>query len=218
MIATAVPGEFEMKGMFPEVFFILQYALNFTFVVTKPPDGQWGAIQSDGTWSGMVRELQEDRADIGNISTKYSSSIFLKNISFSCCFTHHHKRQKQCHYICTTNCSILSCFVYQKSSGHIQLQSLLWTIKVHVMVFCWDILRPCTNFTIHHCTIWIWTFEMWIYMGKISGVCSLCINNERLEFLTQSIFIQVCIHGVSTLYAYIGMNHIKEKYLMLSLK
>ena len=67
MIATAVPGEFEMKGMFPEVFFTLQYLLNFTFVVTKPPDGQWGAIQSDGTWSGMVRELQEDRADIGNI-------------------------------------------------------------------------------------------------------------------------------------------------------
>ena len=125
MIATAVPGEFEMKGMFPEVFFTLQYALNFTFVVTKPPDGQWGAIQSDGTWSGMVRELQEDRADIGNISTKYSSSIFLKNISFSCCFTHHHKRQKQCYYICPTDCSILSCFVYQKSSGHIQLQSLL---------------------------------------------------------------------------------------------
>ena len=125
MIATAVPGEFEMKGMFPEVFFTLQDVLNFTFVVTKPPDGQWGAIQSDGTWSGMVRELQEDRADIGNISTKYSSSIFLNNNHSSCCFTHHHKRQKQCYHICPTDCSILSCFVYQKSSGHIRLQSLL---------------------------------------------------------------------------------------------
>ena len=65
--STAVPGEFEMKGMFPEVFISLQYVLNFTFVVTTPPDGQWGAIQSDGTWSGMVRELQEGRVDIGNL-------------------------------------------------------------------------------------------------------------------------------------------------------
>ena len=74
MPETAVPGEFEMKGMFPEVFFALQYVLNFTYVVTKPPDGQWGAIQSDGTWSGMVRELQEGRADIGNLN-----NLFLLN-------------------------------------------------------------------------------------------------------------------------------------------
>ena len=67
MTATAVPGEFEMNGMFPEVFFALQYVLNFTYVVTTPSERQWGALQSDGTWSGMVRELQEDRADIGNI-------------------------------------------------------------------------------------------------------------------------------------------------------
>ena len=58
------PGSFEMKGMFAEVFFALQGVLNFTFVLTKPPDGQWGALQSDGTWTGMVRELQEGRADI----------------------------------------------------------------------------------------------------------------------------------------------------------
>ena len=77
MPVTVVPGEFEMKGMFPEVFFALQYALNFSFVVTKPPDRQWGALQSDGTWSGMVRELQEGRADIGNLDKKHS--IFFLN-------------------------------------------------------------------------------------------------------------------------------------------
>ena len=68
MPLTEVPGEFEMRGMFAEVFFALQYVLNFTFVVTKPPDEQWGAIQSDGTWTGMVKELQQERADIGNQS------------------------------------------------------------------------------------------------------------------------------------------------------
>ena len=64
MNPTKYVGQFEIKGMFAEVFFALQYILNFTFVVTKSPDDQWGAIQSDGTWTGMVRELQEGRADI----------------------------------------------------------------------------------------------------------------------------------------------------------
>ena len=65
MIPTGSPGEFEMKGMYAEVFFALQYILNFTFVLSKPPDGQWGALQSDGTWTGMIRELQDERTDIG---------------------------------------------------------------------------------------------------------------------------------------------------------
>ena len=59
------PGTFTMTGMFAEVFFALQGVLNFTFTLTKSPDGQWGALQADGTWTGMVRELQDQRADIG---------------------------------------------------------------------------------------------------------------------------------------------------------
>ena len=63
LIPTA-PGEFEIKGIYADIFFALQDILNFTFVVTKPPDEQWGAIQSDGTWTGFVRELQDERADV----------------------------------------------------------------------------------------------------------------------------------------------------------
>ena len=74
MIPTGSPGEFEMKGMYAEVFFALQYILNFTFVLTKPPDGQWGALQSDGTWTGMIRELQDEKTDIGN--TKSCPIVF----------------------------------------------------------------------------------------------------------------------------------------------
>ena len=75
MPRTAIPGEFEMKGMYADIFFALQYVLNFTFAITKPPDEQWGAIQSDGTWTGMVRELEQRKADIGNYNYPIS---FLK--------------------------------------------------------------------------------------------------------------------------------------------
>ena len=41
--------------------------MNFTYTLGKPPDGQWGAKQDDGSWSGMVGELQNQRADFGNL-------------------------------------------------------------------------------------------------------------------------------------------------------
>ena len=80
MIPTGSPGEFEMEGMYAEVFFALQYILNFTFVLTKPPDGQWGALQSDGTWTGMIRELQDERIDMGNTKVSMLSKL-LKYVS-----------------------------------------------------------------------------------------------------------------------------------------
>ena len=80
MIPTGSPGEFEMEGMYADVFFALQYILNFTFVLTKPPDGQWGALQSDGTWTGMIRELQDERIDMGNTKVSMLSRL-LKYVS-----------------------------------------------------------------------------------------------------------------------------------------
>ena len=38
--------------------------MNFTYTLTRPPDGQWGAIQTDGTWSGMVKLLADQEVDI----------------------------------------------------------------------------------------------------------------------------------------------------------
>ena len=29
------------------------------------PDGSFGAIQPDGTWNGMIKELQLENSDIG---------------------------------------------------------------------------------------------------------------------------------------------------------
>ena len=38
--------------------------MNFTYSLIKPPDGQWGAIQPDGSWSGMVNLLASQEIDI----------------------------------------------------------------------------------------------------------------------------------------------------------
>ena len=41
--------------------------MNFTYTVKKPPDGSYGAIKSDGSWSGLVGELIKKKADIGKL-------------------------------------------------------------------------------------------------------------------------------------------------------
>jgi len=37
---------------------------SFAFMIVEPPDGVYGSLQQDGSWTGMVNELLEDRADI----------------------------------------------------------------------------------------------------------------------------------------------------------
>ena len=44
--------------------------MNFTYTVIKPPDGQYGGIQPDGTWSGMVGLLANHEIDIA--TTRFS--------------------------------------------------------------------------------------------------------------------------------------------------
>ncbi len=92
--------QFEITGMFAEIFESLRDVMNFTYSVVRPPDKQWGAIQKDGTWNGMVRMLQMDEIDIAptdftvtiersavmsflNPITQIYHSLFIKNPSDS---------------------------------------------------------------------------------------------------------------------------------------
>ena len=60
--------EFELVGMFADIFNNLAGFMNFTYSVIKPPDGQWGAIQSDNSWNGMVKLLQNEEIDMAPAS------------------------------------------------------------------------------------------------------------------------------------------------------
>ena len=50
--------------------------MNFTYVVSKPPDMTlgFGALKPDGNWTGMIGELVYQNADIGKIFKRYSRS------------------------------------------------------------------------------------------------------------------------------------------------
>ena len=63
-------------------WFFFQSVLNFTFTLKKPPDGNWGALQSDGTWNGMVKLLQDQKADIGRVFCFSNCSNLLWELVF----------------------------------------------------------------------------------------------------------------------------------------
>lgn len=90
------PDLYKMYGMFAEVFDNIATIMNFTYDLTKPPDGQWGAIQPDGSWSGMVGMLSKGEIDMAptdftvtmersavmtfaNPITQIYHSLFIKN-------------------------------------------------------------------------------------------------------------------------------------------
>ena len=53
------------KGICVDILNELSRMLNFSFTATYPPDGAWGVLKDDGTWSGMVEQLQSKTVDLG---------------------------------------------------------------------------------------------------------------------------------------------------------
>ena len=53
------------RGIFVDIFKELSNLLNFSYITTVPPDGKYGALKDDGTWSGMVGQLDTKMVDLG---------------------------------------------------------------------------------------------------------------------------------------------------------
>ena len=58
---------FNKSGIFQDLSSLLQSRLNFSVKSLSPPDGKWGNILLDNiSWSGMVGELSNNKADISS--------------------------------------------------------------------------------------------------------------------------------------------------------
>ena len=80
---------YDMEGPIPDIWFALQVGsitvdtfesilsnsvclsfqriMNFTYVVSEPPDMTFGALKPDGSWTGMIGELMNQNTDIGRV-------------------------------------------------------------------------------------------------------------------------------------------------------
>ena len=53
-----------MKGFMAELFYGFQEIMNFTYTLTRPPDGAWGFQDDLGEWTGMIGQIVKGEVDI----------------------------------------------------------------------------------------------------------------------------------------------------------
>ena len=70
------------NGIFGDVFKELSKLLNFSYTVIQPPDGQWGAMKSDGSWSGMIGQLETKEVDFGRPVTLNKLPEYILNLPY----------------------------------------------------------------------------------------------------------------------------------------
>ncbi|XP_063862683.1 glutamate [NMDA] receptor subunit 1-like isoform X1 [Scylla paramamosain] len=60
-VALTGPGKY--RGLEVRLLDVLAEAANFTYRYVAPKDGQWGRLKKDGTWTGMIGMVAEEKAD-----------------------------------------------------------------------------------------------------------------------------------------------------------
>ena len=59
-------------GFVPDIFNSLAIKLNFSYDLSKPRDGKWGAINEHGEWNGLIKDLIDHERDIASSSLMVS--------------------------------------------------------------------------------------------------------------------------------------------------
>ena len=62
-IISEEPDGSSYSGVMAEILDYLQVSLNFTTSLARPPDGGWGAMDDQGSWSGMVGMVKRNEVD-----------------------------------------------------------------------------------------------------------------------------------------------------------
>ncbi|XP_047495517.1 probable glutamate receptor [Penaeus chinensis] len=57
-------GSFTVEGPMFSLLETLAEAMNFSYTLTRPPDGYWGAPLENGSWTGMVGQIYRKEADL----------------------------------------------------------------------------------------------------------------------------------------------------------
>ncbi len=61
MVVDGCQGPECFRGMFPDVFHEIQGIMNFTYTMHMPEDGEWGAKREDGSWTGIIGEMNGEK-------------------------------------------------------------------------------------------------------------------------------------------------------------
>ena len=65
---NTLTGKYEIEGSFADLLVLLGEVMNFTFTIEPPPDNNWGGLQPDGSWNGMMNLVQKELVDFAPTS------------------------------------------------------------------------------------------------------------------------------------------------------
>ncbi|KAL3848512.1 hypothetical protein ACJMK2_019363 [Sinanodonta woodiana] len=57
-------GTVTYRGLCMDLLDELAFGLNFSYVITEPADGKWGEDNGNGSWAGLVGQLQREEVDM----------------------------------------------------------------------------------------------------------------------------------------------------------
>ncbi|XP_063592145.1 probable glutamate receptor [Penaeus indicus] len=57
-------GRDSFEGPLKKLLDLLSHSLNFTYTITKPPDGRWGGKFPNGTWNGLIGATIRNETDL----------------------------------------------------------------------------------------------------------------------------------------------------------
>ena len=57
---------YDMEGSFADMLLLLKNTMNFTYKMIPPLNDQWGSLLSNGSWTGMIRQLKDELVDFSN--------------------------------------------------------------------------------------------------------------------------------------------------------
>ncbi|XP_047468311.1 glutamate receptor U1-like [Penaeus chinensis] len=63
-VTAYLDGSFRIRGPLANLLDLLASTLNFNYTLVRPPDGAWGAPNSDGDWNGMLGMIQRNEVDL----------------------------------------------------------------------------------------------------------------------------------------------------------
>ena len=78
---------YDMEGSFADMLLLFKNTMNFTYKMLPPLDDQWGSLLSNGSWTGMIRQLKDELVDFGNYFFKRNGFTIADTIMHTIIFS-----------------------------------------------------------------------------------------------------------------------------------
>lgn len=166
-------GNNRYRGYVVDLIKRIQHELKFSFILEVVPDGNYGSLDSNGKWDGLVRYLLDGKADlaVADISITYERktavdfTVPFMNLGISILYKHDEPKPTDLYSFRKP----FDMFVWLYTSLAFITISILVFILSRINVKDWEPSHPCNQDPEEVESIWNIMNCIWLSMGSIMG-------------------------------------------------